>query len=1049
MEQSYLEQGSILDGRYRIISMKRKSETGFLYNAINILTGNAVEIKEYFPSSCIRENNQEIRAVKGMGTLTFEMLKKRFLREARILKDYRDLPGIVGILDYFEVNGTVYCVLEKREGILLADRLKGMPNKRMNPKSAFQGMIPILQSLAKIHEAGFLIRMIRPDNIEVSKDNQFSICDFGVPKEFETVRQQEDKKEDSLHIEANATKLTVFEADAFTAPERMDTETKQGPWSDLYSVTAVLYLCITGQEPERAYEQILGEQLPSPSELGIQIDEKAERVLMKGLAIKAEERYRNADEMLADICRIYPKENTVNKKKRWKKMIMIVAAVAGATLFGAVLFFYFHPAILKFHGIETETIWLEPAKNADKKTVKQDWEIIRQRVKVFAGERGYIWQKKGKNVLLILPESLFEEQGSRSSIQDYLLDPWDLYSARKNASIEKVEEKKAGIMPGYKEYLTYHKVLTNDKRPIELPEKGRYLRVKVTPRIRKMMENIIEKFQDSIQHPGADPTKAAEKLIDSRTTWLVRDTNLWSENQAYAEKLYLGLETNVLVVHLDENINYLDVTGEMQSGPFFRLMTYNLTHNGPRNKFYAYAEQKIKWEIPGRGTVKGKYQKKAEYPIHKPVYLAYLNVYSGKIDQKSAGEWGRKITDFKEMLDVLKTPYAIGISKDNNREIFVKIDRTKIPEFYAETLDGGTCDLGCGWSYLNEGHRYEVRAIRRIGGKRSIHVKISDDVSDYKLDRLKEKVEIAKKNDVKEIRLLVGGTEVAEGKLAKQKDLKKGMLVFDRLVLPNSKEKNIGRISRCINKLNHVKNYLGSSYSLIGTQKIGGNGLPIPDRSSSPMGGSQFLSKDEKKKIEKSAGKNGVKVSIVEKLSCHTLTFSNYTQLRSSEEKDKLPDSISESGQDETKKEGKERNFKSNEAFINDSLDTVMELIKSSVNETRIKDIFWDYVSVDLYSSNHKVRIQATLEPKNKILYEYNDLEKKENEKCDLGKIAIYGRIYELGDSSSLEDLKWMSLKEKANLAENSDAITAKRYIDQSNFFQKYGGSDTWEYGMR
>ena len=70
-----------------------------------------------------------------------------------------------------------------------------------------------------------------------------------------------------------------------------------GPWSDVYSICAVMYSLLTGRRPADAKARMRGELLEPPSRLGVSIGANRERVIMKGLEILQKDRWQNGREL--------------------------------------------------------------------------------------------------------------------------------------------------------------------------------------------------------------------------------------------------------------------------------------------------------------------------------------------------------------------------------------------------------------------------------------------------------------------------------------------------------------------------------------------------------------------------------------------------------------------------------------------------------------------------------------------------------------------------------------------------------------------------------
>lgn len=570
-------------------------------------------------------------------------------------------------------------------GISLAEKVHTSPHERLDAETAFGGMISLLTELKEQHSEENWGYDIHPENIVVTADNHFLLRDISI---------------DRLAV-------SLLDADGFTPPEWLDPAAEPGPWSDLYSVAALLYFCVTGQKPTSAYERLLGEKLVMPSEMNIPIDSAPEAILKKGLKIQAAERYQNADSMIAAIEQIYPSEDSTKQSGFLKRNLFITLTTITFLLLMTASFIYFHPGILVFCGRETETIWIEPEKDASEKVLEKDWRILRKRAETLAGNEGYFWRKEGRNVRLMLPESLFSERGSRAMIGYYLTDNWKLISGKdESGQTHIITLSEAEIvnqtMPGLKEFVTYENRLRSSQRNMDSLKTGAYIRVRLNSKDRAALESGFKRFQKSIHPAVSGENAAARGIVRANMTWLIKDSAFYKEDRAYFERRYDGIDSNLLAVHLNDDPSCLDVTSQMQSQPFAHLLAYNITHEGPKHHFYAVTEQKAKWDNPKRAGYRGQYQKGSDANMQNPVYLTYLTTYGAALPEGNPDEWKRKVIDFKKQLDRRKVPYVIGVSRDNAREILIEIDRTKISISDAKKLD------------QDSSYRYELIGIQDV-----------------------------------------------------------------------------------------------------------------------------------------------------------------------------------------------------------------------------------------------------------------------------------------------------------------------------------------------
>ncbi|MBT8438822.1 MAG: serine/threonine protein kinase, partial [Gammaproteobacteria bacterium] len=163
---------------------------------------------------------------------------ERFLTEARTLARFIH-PNIVRVLSVFEKNGTAYMVMEYAHG----EDLSTIYKKRapLNEEKYLDIFIPIMDGLALIHNAGFIHRDIKPANIYICEYDTPILLDFG------SARQ-------SLGSKTKAqTSLVTFGYAPFE--QYNEGSGKQGPWTDIYSLGASMYVGITGEKPVEVFKR--------------------------------------------------------------------------------------------------------------------------------------------------------------------------------------------------------------------------------------------------------------------------------------------------------------------------------------------------------------------------------------------------------------------------------------------------------------------------------------------------------------------------------------------------------------------------------------------------------------------------------------------------------------------------------------------------------------------------------------------------------------------------------------------------------------------------
>ena len=229
-----LAPGYALD-EYRIEKLLGEGGFGLTYLAFDTNLDKKVAIKEYMPSEhAVREIDITIVPKSESSTKVYNWGLNAFLNEAKTLAKFED-PNIVRIYRFFKANGTAYIVMEYCEGGCLIDRIT--KNQGMEEAIVLDILSSICHGLQLVHDDGILHRDIKPDNIMFRQDGPDGtpvLIDFGAARQA---------------IGGKSRKITTIVTPGYAPLEQYSTKGHVGPWSDIYSLAAVAYLCITGKKP--------------------------------------------------------------------------------------------------------------------------------------------------------------------------------------------------------------------------------------------------------------------------------------------------------------------------------------------------------------------------------------------------------------------------------------------------------------------------------------------------------------------------------------------------------------------------------------------------------------------------------------------------------------------------------------------------------------------------------------------------------------------------------------------------------------------------------
>ncbi len=273
-EDSQLEPGTLLHGRYRIERVISHGGFGNVYLAHDQLFDREVAIKEAF------FNDEETR--------------KQFDLEAQILIHITH-RGIVRGFATFEENHRFYLVMQYIAGMNLEEKQIAHFKQQRGPIPETQVlslMVPICAATQALHDGHILHRDIKPANIKFDGTTDEPILlDLGLAKLF--------KDRDSQ---------TMIAAQAYTpgyAPlEQCEENGSTTERTDIYALGATVFYALTGRQPweslHRLREVHAGRpDMPTPSHLAPRISKTTDAIVMRALALEPADRYASVKDMQA------------------------------------------------------------------------------------------------------------------------------------------------------------------------------------------------------------------------------------------------------------------------------------------------------------------------------------------------------------------------------------------------------------------------------------------------------------------------------------------------------------------------------------------------------------------------------------------------------------------------------------------------------------------------------------------------------------------------------------------------------------------------------
>lgn len=307
-EVAVLPCGSVLQGRYAIGKAIGKGGFGITYLAYDIKLDRKIAIKEYFPRELAWRSSDTATVTihSGKDAETFKNGAEKFYEEARLVAKFNGSSSIVNVYDFFYENATVYYSMEYLQGQTIKDRVsQGGTIPAEQVKFIAE---EVASALMTTHGAKVLHRDVSPDNIMLCSDGKIKLIDFGAARQV---------------VSEGSQNFSVILKPGFAPLEQYQKKGRQGPWTDIYSLGTSLYYCLTGKIPEDPMSRMENDETFAANLMSV--DEGLRDIIRKATALRIEDRYGSANEMLNDLknssaaaavpVNVPPVSNTINNNE--------------------------------------------------------------------------------------------------------------------------------------------------------------------------------------------------------------------------------------------------------------------------------------------------------------------------------------------------------------------------------------------------------------------------------------------------------------------------------------------------------------------------------------------------------------------------------------------------------------------------------------------------------------------------------------------------------------------------------------------------------------
>ncbi len=219
--------------------------------------------------------------------------KRRFQREAELAARLQH-PNIVPIFEVGEHEGQLFFSMEYVAGPDLGRLVREQP---LSPTRAAEYVKTLAEAVHDAHLQGVLHRDIKPSNILISPDGRPRITDFGLARQADL--------DSSLTLSG-----AILGIPGYLPPEQVSPKYgPPGPYSDIYSLGALLFHLLTGRAPflastvPEALRQVLESEPVPPRRLNASVQGDLETICLKCLEKAPQRRYQSARQLAEDLGR--------------------------------------------------------------------------------------------------------------------------------------------------------------------------------------------------------------------------------------------------------------------------------------------------------------------------------------------------------------------------------------------------------------------------------------------------------------------------------------------------------------------------------------------------------------------------------------------------------------------------------------------------------------------------------------------------------------------------------------------------------------------------
>lgn len=298
-----LEIGSLVDGKYKILSKVGQGGMSVVYLAINEKANAQWAVKE----------------VRKDGIKDFEVVKQGLVAETDILKKLSH-PSLPRIIDVIDSDDSFIIIMDYIQGNSLnkaLDEFGAQPQENV-----IEWAKQLTDVLGYLHSRTppIIYRDMKPANVMLKPDGNVTLIDFGTAREFK---------------EKNLADTTCLGTVGYAAPEQFGGMGQTDARTDIYCLGATLYHLVTGMNPcEPPYE------IKPIREINPSLSSGLEKIILKCTQRNPNDRYQSAAELMYALEHYAEEDDNFRAKQKGKLRIFLGTLLLSFVFAGLAFFGY-------------------------------------------------------------------------------------------------------------------------------------------------------------------------------------------------------------------------------------------------------------------------------------------------------------------------------------------------------------------------------------------------------------------------------------------------------------------------------------------------------------------------------------------------------------------------------------------------------------------------------------------------------------------------------------------------------------------------------------